>query len=80
MPFDDAPAGHDQARRIESETTQCARGLTHEHALIAARGPGHIAEPFDRMHPRDATATLGRVTLARYRLQPWRATRPSIQL
>ena len=56
-----------------------ARGLAHEHALIAARRPGHIAEPLDRMHPSRRYCHIGALSCwARYRLQPWRATRPSI--
>ena len=78
MALDDASAGDDEPGGIESEAAQCARRLADQHPLIAARGPGHVAEPLDRMHHRDATATLGRTALARYRLQPWRATRPSI--
>ena len=50
MAFDDAPTGDDQSRWIEPEPAQRARRLTHEHALIPTRRPGHVAEPFDRMH------------------------------
>jgi hypothetical protein len=50
MSFDDASAGDNQAGRIESETSQRAGRLADQHALIPARGPGHVAEPLDRMH------------------------------
>ena len=78
MPLDDASAGHDKAGGVEPETMESPGGFAHEHALVPTRRPGDVTEPLDRMHPRDATATLGRVVLARYRLQPWRATRDSI--
>ena len=60
MPLDDAPAGDDEACRVEPETAQCTGRLADQHPLIAARGPGYVAQPFDGMHHRDATATLGR--------------------
>ena len=50
MPLDDAPAGDDEARRIEAEAAQRAGGLADQHPLIATRGPGDVAKPFDRMH------------------------------
>ena len=50
MPFDDPPAGDDEARRIEPETAQRPGGLADQHPLIAARSPGHVTQPFDGMH------------------------------
>ena len=67
MTFDDASASNDQTRRIETETAQRPGGLAYEHALIPTRGPGHVTEPFDRMHhlatllPHRGVQTLGRV-------------------
>jgi len=85
MAFDDASTRNDQTRRIETETAQRPGGLAYEHALIPTRGPGHVTEPFDRMHHSRRYCHIGGrrhwgvFGLARYRLQPWRATRPSIQ-
>ena len=50
MSFDDATAGHDKARRIETQTAKRSSGLADQHPLIPARSPGHIAQPLDRMH------------------------------
>jgi hypothetical protein len=36
MAFHDPPAGHDEACRIEPETTEGSRCLADQHALIAA--------------------------------------------
>ena len=50
MPLDDAATGDDEAGRIEAQPAQRAGGLADQHPLIATRGPGHVAKPFDRMH------------------------------
>src|SRR6266508_571463 len=47
---EDPAAGGDEAGRVEPEGTERARRLPHEHRLIRARRPGHVAEPLNRMH------------------------------
>ena len=55
MSIDDPTGGGHQAGGVIPERGQGLGGLAHQHALIGSRRSGDVAEPFDRVHPADAT-------------------------
>jgi hypothetical protein len=57
MALHDAARRHDQLVRLGAKTAQRLGGLAHEEAVIDARRPSHVPQPFDRVHVADATRT-----------------------